>query len=197
MQVQAASPGARARHHPRRSAAVGKGPSIFVCPLSHVERMVAETGARHLVTLANSSVTVETPAQVSADRHLRLIMNDICEPQPGLTSPQLHHIETLVGFIESWNQQAPLLFHCLAGISRSTAACFIALCALNPQVPEADLARRLRSQSVTAMPNRLLVGLADEHLNRGGRMLHALDVMGPAKLQSEGIPFAMTAIVER
>ena len=25
----------------------------------------------------------------------------------------------------------------------------------------------------------------------------ALDVMGPAKLQSEGIPFAMTAIVER
>ncbi|KAB2846767.1 MAG: tyrosine protein phosphatase [Hyphomicrobiaceae bacterium] len=166
---------------------------MFVCPLSHVERTVAISGARHLISLANSSVTVETPAQVSPGRHLRLIMNDIVEPQPGLTSPQSHHIEALIGFVASWDRRAPLLIHCLAGISRSTAGCFIALCTLNPHVAEADIALELRAASATAAPNRLLVGLADERLARGGRMLDALEVMGPSRLQNEGVPFSMPA----
>jgi predicted protein tyrosine phosphatase len=193
MQVFEADIGARAQFHRRKFPAPARSDTIFVCPLSHVARMVASTGARHLVTLANSSVVVETPRQVIAGRHLRLVMNDICEPQLGLTSPQLRHIEDFVDFVVGWDQKAPLLIHCLAGISRSTAGCLIALCALNPHVAEADIARRLRAASATAMPNRLLVSLADEHLSRGGRLLAALDVMGPGQLQSEGIPFAMPA----
>ena len=193
MQLLEAGLRARAQFQPRKLAAHSRPDTIHVCPLSHVERMVSSTGARHLMTLANSSIVIETPDQVLAGRHLRLVMNDICEPQAGLTTPQLHHIDRLIEFVRSWDRQSPLLIHCLAGISRSTAGCFIALCLLNPRVAEADIARKLRAASPTAMPNRLLVALADEQLNRGGRMMKALDAMGPARLQSEGVPFAVPA----
>ena len=46
-------------------------------------------------------------------------------------------------------------------------------------------ARRPRSPS----PNRLIVSLADKALGREGRMLRALDQMGPGSMTVEGRPF--------
>ncbi|TKW73548.1 MAG: protein tyrosine phosphatase, partial [Bradyrhizobium icense] len=40
-----------------------------------------------------------------------------------------------------------------------------------------------------AQPNRLIVGLADKLLGRDGRMLRALDEMGPGSMMAEGRPF--------
>jgi predicted protein tyrosine phosphatase len=64
-----------------------------------------------------------------------------------------------------------MVVHCFAGISRSTAAAFISLCAINPDVPEELIAQRLREASLTASPNRLMVRLADEALARRGQMI--------------------------
>ena len=105
-------------------------------------------------------------------------MNDICEPQPGLVLPCETHVADLVRFAREWDRQAPLLIHCWAGISRSTAAAFISLCALNPDGSELELARALRRASPTAYPNRLLVALADEVLSRNGRMIAAVEDIG-------------------
>jgi len=43
-----------------------------------------------------------------------------------------------------------------------------------------------------AAPNRLLVSLADKALGREGRMLRALDEMGPGNMLVEGRPFRVT-----
>jgi predicted protein tyrosine phosphatase len=99
--------------------------------------------------------------------------------------------DNLVRFALNWDRQAPLLIHCWAGISRSTAAAFIMLCALNPDVPERLVARRLREASVTASPNRLLVRLADARLNRCGRMVTAIEQIGPGQMAPEGQPFIL------
>jgi predicted protein tyrosine phosphatase len=40
-----------------------------------------------------------------------------------------------------------------------------------------------------ASPNRLIVSLADQALGRQGRMLRALDEIGPAAMMVEGRPF--------
>ena len=48
----------------------------------------------------------------------------------------------LLAFGRGWDQRGPLVIHCWAGISRSTAAAFITLCALRPERDEAELARR-------------------------------------------------------
>jgi predicted protein tyrosine phosphatase len=79
--------------------------------------------------------------------------------------------------------------HCYAGISRSTASAFAAACMLNPHRDEISIARQIRAASAIASPNRLIVGLADKALGRDGRMLRALDEMGPGNMMVEGRPF--------
>jgi predicted protein tyrosine phosphatase len=169
--------------------------TIYVAPLSLVETTVSDAQISHLVTLINGETPIATPPGIGPERHLRLSMNDICEPQPGLVLPCQSHVSDLIDFARDWDRQAPLLIHCWAGISRSTAAAFISLCALNPEGTENDLAWALRRASPTAYPNRLLVALADEILRREGRMIAAVEGIGRGKVADEADVFALPALL--
>ncbi|MGE5259611.1 MAG: tyrosine phosphatase family protein [Actinomycetota bacterium] len=167
--------------------------TIYVAPLSLVATTVADARVSHLVTLINGETLIDTPPSIGKNRHLRLAMNDICEPQEGLVLPHESHVADLVKFALDWDRKAPLLIHCWAGISRSTAAAFITLCALNPHVDEIKVAHALRRASPTAYPNRLLVALADEALCRDGRMMAAVEDIGRGKIVEEAKVFSLPA----
>jgi predicted protein tyrosine phosphatase len=167
--------------------------TIYVAPLSCVAGTIAEAQIGHLVTLINGDTLVGTPSTIPPDRHLRLAMNDICEPSHGLVLPCETHVTDLVNFALEWDRQAPLLIHCWAGISRSTAAAFITLCALNPEASEHALAQALRQASPTAYPNRRLVTLGDDALRRAGRMIAAVEAIGRGEYADEAQVFALPA----
>ena len=168
--------------------------SIHVCALRHVPEMIKHTDARHLVSAINAYFLPETPTAISSDRHLKLDMNDIVAAQPDLILPNTGHVAKLLEFVKSWDKQAPMLIHCYAGLSRSTAAAFIALCALNPRTPEVAIAHALRRSSDTATPNRLFVALADKVMRREGRMIAALHSMGESRRAYECTPFGVAAL---
>jgi predicted protein tyrosine phosphatase len=168
--------------------------TIYVAPLSRVQTTVADAAIGHLVTLINHDTLVQTPPSIQPERHLRLAMNDICEPSEGLVVPSVGHVSDLVDFALGWDRRAPLLIHCWAGISRSTAAAFITLCALNPEIDEEKLARVLREASPTAYPNRLLVALGDEALSRSGRMIEAVEAIGRGEFAEEAPVFMLPAL---
>jgi predicted protein tyrosine phosphatase len=134
---------------------------IHVCSLARIEAAVEEIGARSMVTLLQAGTLVVRPAAIALDRHLFLSVSDIIEPVDGHILPGEEHVHKLLDFVRSWDRIAPLLVHCFAGVSRSTAAAFIAACALNPQRKEGDIARAIRAASPTATPNARLVALAD------------------------------------
>lgn len=167
--------------------------TIFVGPLSAVNATIENSDIGYLVTLINDHTMIDTPPTISPDKHLRLAMNDISEPQPGLVPPADDHVSELLDFVIAWDRNRPMLIHCWAGISRSTAAAFIALCALNPNVDEREIAKTLRSASPTATPNRRLVFLADELLERKGRMKLAIDEIGRGETTMEGLLFKLPA----
>jgi predicted protein tyrosine phosphatase len=167
--------------------------TIYVAPLSCVANTIATAQIGHLVTLINGDTQVATPPTIRPDRHLRLAMNDISEPAPGLVLPCENHVADLVNFALEWDRDAPLLIHCWAGISRSTAAAFITLCALNPEASELLLAQSLRRASPTAFPNRRLVRLADDALAREGRMVAAVEAIGRGEYADEAQVFALPA----
>ena len=165
-------------------------PRLHVCSLRAIGQTVEETGARSLVTLLRSDFHLERPAEIAADRHLRIGINDITEPAPGLSEPQAAHAAQLIAFARAWDRREPMVIHCFAGVSRSTAAAFIVACALSPERAEADIAAALRRLSPTATPNALLTRHADALLGRGGRMIEAIAAIGRGQDCFEGVPFA-------
>jgi predicted protein tyrosine phosphatase len=166
-------------------------PRLHVCSLARIGDTVTRTGARSLVTLLSPGTAVERPDGIAPERHLYLAISDIVAPTPGQTLPESAHLDELIGFVKSWDRAEPMVIHCYAGVSRSTAAAFIAACALAPKRDEREVARALRAASPTATPNPRLVALADERLERNGRMTEAIAGIGRGEECFEGAPFAL------
>jgi len=176
-----------------QSPAKRKTGSIHVCPLSAVPQVVTRHNASHLLTCLQEELLVETPALIRPGNHLRLLVHDIAEAIPGHVAPDEDHIAELIDFALAWGGEGPMVVHCWAGISRSTAAAFTSLCTINPQVPEELISARLREASPTAYPNRLMIRLADAALSRQGRMVRAVESIGRGERATEAVPFVLMA----
>jgi len=178
---------------------------IHVCSLALVERTLAESGASHVMTLLGPSFMAETPAGVTADRHKRIGVSDIVAAENGEIDPEHArngyvlpgetHVREVIAFAKAWHAlgpgRGPLLIHCYAGVSRSTAAAYISVLTLDPTRDERDLAEEMRRVSPTASPNRRLIEVADVLLGRKGRMVAAIEAIGRGVDCYEGVPFAL------
>ena len=137
---------------------------IHVCSLALLHDTVATTGARHVVSLLGSEDNLMRPPGVAPGNHLWLQFHDINEPRDGHVHPASAHVEQLIGFVERWERASPLVVHCYAGVSRSTAAAFVSGVRAQPR-PQRSIDR------TGAAP-----GLADrdtQHPNRRAGRRHA------------------------
>lgn len=164
---------------------------IHVCSLARLPATITETGARHIVTLLRLSDRVTRPSHIAPENHLVLAVDDIAQPMDGFTAPGQEHVERLIAFVKAWNRSAPMVVHCFAGISRSTAAAYVAACAIDPRRDELQIAKVMRSASRTATPNARIVSVADRLLGREGRMVNAIEKIGPGEMATEGVPFRL------
>ena len=164
---------------------------IHVCSLARLEETVERVGARRVITLINAGTPMRRPPTVAEADYLHLAMNDIVEPIEGMTPPGEEHVRTLLDWVGDWDRAAPMVVHCFAGISRSTAAAYTLVSALNPWRDEAALANLLRQRAPSATPNRRIVEIADRLLGRDGRMVAAIDAIGRGADAFEGTPFAL------
>jgi len=164
---------------------------IHVCSLARLHETVENTGARHIVTLLGVEDQIERPATIVEENHLWLRLHDISEPLDGYIMPDEDHVADLLNFVRRWDRRAPIVVHCYAGISRSTAGAFASVCALNPARDENSIAQALRRASPTATPNIRIVSLADRLLGRQGRMVAAIENIGRGVMATEGPPFRL------
>ena len=164
---------------------------IHVCSLSRLYATVEETKARHIVTLLRLVDRLQRPSHIAPENHLVLAVDDIVTPADGYTVPGEEHVVRLIDFVGTWDRSTPMVVHCFAGISRSTAGAYVAACVLNPQRDEMQIARAIRDASPTAQPNARIVGIADRLLKRDGRMVRAVEAIGPATPATEGHPFRL------
>jgi predicted protein tyrosine phosphatase len=121
-------------------------------------------------------------------------VNDIIDPAAGTAPPLRRHIEDLLTFSRTWDARSPMVIHCWAGISRSMASAFTILCDRLGPDREIEIARAIRQRAPHAQPNRLLVQHADDALGRGGRMIAALNSMGPPVVVEEGVTTAFPLV---
>ena len=164
---------------------------IHVCSLARLHETVEEIGARHVVSLLADEDRIDRPRAIVEENHLWLRLHDISTPLDGDIMPEEQHVADLLRVVRRWDRQAPLVVHCYAGISRSTASAYASVCALNPHRDEASIAQALRRASPTATPNIRIVSLADQLLGRDGRMVAAIETIGRGEIALEGSPFRL------
>lgn len=165
---------------------------IVVSPLSRIAEIAVRHKAREMITLMAEKQVFHRPAVISADRHLKLGVNDITFAGTGdLIAPQERHVQQVIDFARAWDQSAPLLIHCWMGVSRSPAAALIAALAAKPELDDAELARRLRRASPQASPNARLVEIGDAALSRSGRLVAAVKAIGRGVDYQGDAPFAI------
>ena len=150
--------------------------TIYVSSLADMPGLVRRFGVRDLVSIIQPDAQPPTPPGVQPERHYRCPVDDIVELRPGEVLPQADHIEELIAFLRTWDGEAPLLTHCHAGISRSSAVALIAhvLQTGNP----IKSVKALREASPHASPNRRIVALADSIMGFDGALVDARQNMG-------------------
>lgn len=164
---------------------------IVVCPLSKLEATVADVRPDRLISLLSEGTALVRPVSVEETNHLHVTMHDIHEPRDGMTLPGEEHVRRILDFARAWDRRRPLVVHCYAGISRSTATAFMIAAAFAPGRSESELARTLRRLSPSATPNPRMIALADHILRREGRMVRAIQEIGRGADAFEGTPFSL------
>ncbi|MEM6413253.1 MAG: hypothetical protein AAF720_01165 [Pseudomonadota bacterium] len=122
----------------------------------------------------------ETPCfrGLANDHHVKLYMDDeSCAT--AINNAAQKRTRDLVKFINNWDRLGSIMVHCNRGVSRSAAAAFIILCALDSDTDEATIIQNLRRVAPHIDPCPLFVSYADAELSRGGKMLDALEDLGP------------------
>lgn len=165
--------------------------SIWICSLAAAPQLVRRLRPSRVVSLLSPYDTFPAFAGFGADLHLQVPIHDIVDDVGDWRAPDLSDAESVIKFVQPWDRAAPLLIHCWAGISRSTASAFITACLHNPQADELEIAAAIRQASPTASPNRRLVAHADELLGRNGRMNRAIDSIGRGSAAMEAQAFSI------
>lgn len=158
--------------------------TIYVCPLSRAPHLAREKNVSHVVSLLDPDAPFPVIREVG-QRHLCVEVHDIEHPMEGFDPLCDARLKRMLDFVQDWDRTQPILIHCHAGLSRSTATAYITACAQNPGADEEAIALTLREASPTASPNRRFIAMADAELGRGGRMSRAIDKIGRGPSWSE------------
>jgi predicted protein tyrosine phosphatase len=163
--------------------------TIWISSLAEAPKLARRHKPARVVSLLSPYDDFPTFAGLPPDNHLRVAIHDIVEDAGDWRAPARDDAQKVVSFVEQWDRSAPLLIHCWAGISRSTASAFIAACLHNPRADEEEIAWAIRDASRTASPNARLVAHADAILGRDGRMVRALETIGRGSFGYDASPF--------
>ena len=147
----------------------------FTLTVCGIEELAGHCTARpsHVLSILDPDHPVpEAFGSFGEHEKLELRFHDIIDPAPGQIMPTEDHVAALLAFgrdlMAEPPQDAHLLVHCHAGISRSTAAMTLILAQHRPDLSaEAILAEVLRIRD-KAWPNLRMLEMGDAMLGRGG-----------------------------
>lgn len=138
----------------------------------------------HAVSIMDPGLTADFGGRLPETSILRLNFHDLDRaPRPdhptvralrraglSIILPQDDHVRAILDFGLRLRPGARVLIHCMAGISRSTAAAWMIGAQAVPG-REAEVYTHIRRIRPQAMPNRLMIAIADRMLGAEGRML--------------------------
>ena len=145
---------------------------LTVCGIDELAEQCAARPTHVLSILDPDRAVPEAFGTFGEHKKLELRFHDNIDPMPDQTMPMPEHVAAVLAFGRDLMAEPPedahLLVHCHAGISRSTASMALILAQARPDLSaEAILAEVLRIRD-KAWPNLRMLEMGDAMLGRGG-----------------------------
>jgi predicted protein tyrosine phosphatase len=154
---------------------------VFVCNRSAVSRRTSQLGATHVLSLLDPGKKPFLHPNTDRQNWLLLHFEDnLEENEPN--SPTREHVKQILEWGKHLPDDAVVLVHCEAGVSRSTAAA-LALLVQNQGTDKIDeCIAHLLEVRPQACPNPLITKWADEFLGCNGQLHEKAEAVANAKI---------------
>ena len=146
---------------------------IHICSLEAVKEM--DTSIYDgIITIEDSNI--ENPFRVRSGENKQLILrfDDINQPIDDYVIPQMSHIKRALDFADKI-EDGSLLIHCRAGISRSSAIALAVIAKRLGSGKEEEAVNTLEHINPNCRPNKSIVEMTDELLERDGKLYKEVD----------------------
>jgi len=155
---------------------------IWVCDKTKVPKMQSRHGITHVLSLLDhGDHPFLHPLRTNKANCMMLNFPDTVDSNDP-SAPTMDHVRMILAWGERLPEDANVLVHCFAGISRSTAAT-LAIMIQREGIDKIDeCITRLLEQRPQACPNPLIIKYADELLGAGGKLFDAVDRCDHMKL---------------
>jgi predicted protein tyrosine phosphatase len=150
---------------------------ITVCGLDELTGH-CETGVSHVLSILDPDWPVpEVFGRFGEHEKLELRFHDVIETESGRIAPNLEDITNILAFgrdlMSEPSDNAHLLVHCHAGISRSTASMALILAQALPALSATAIIQEILRMRPKAWPNLRMIELGDSLLSRNGEIVAA------------------------
>ena len=150
---------------------------IIVSSLNHAAEAFRLYQPAYVVSILDvDEPTIPIFESLAAKDHIRLIGNSSRNDNNNSIGQSMR-CEKILNLAQRWKSEkenSTILIHCNEGAARSMAVAFILMCAVDSDISEKDIAKRLREAAPHADPNLLLISEADAALKREDRMIQAI-----------------------
>jgi predicted protein tyrosine phosphatase len=181
---------------------MGECPSVLILGYSEAAMFLRQPEAHQVRAIISIHGNREFPVETSQASHALVLQFDDSESPNeddleqrarfsirrreaaaiglSLNPPREEHARSIIEFARQIRDlKGTLLCHCLAGISRSSAAALLCLAEWTGPGHERACVEHVLAIRPAAQPHRGLARFGDNILNRGGRLLSALDSLRP------------------
>lgn len=150
---------------------------ITVCGIEELTGH-CETGASHVLSILDPDWPIpDAFGGFGVHQKLELRFHDVIEDSGGLIPPRSEHVERLLSFSQDLHAEPPdnahLLVHCHAGISRSTASMALILAQGAPSLSGTEILQEILRIRPKAWPNLRIIEMGDAMLSRDGELTAA------------------------
>lgn len=154
---------------------------VVICAWGEVREWFWEWDFDHIISIGEPDDPLPEPLDVDDPRVLRLeFMDTIPFDDFADDGPQWEHVAELVSFCQRIRAcGGATLFHCAAGVSRSSASALTLLAMSYGPGREQDAVEAIARLpgGHRARPNTAIIRLADHILERDGALMSALDMV--------------------
>jgi predicted protein tyrosine phosphatase len=167
---------------------------IIVSSMWKLDMALTQFKAQHVISINDPGSNPPALPSIKQKNRINLQFHDVIENTQSVTPVSAAQIEEIVSFGKTViDGGSPVLIHCTAGVSRSTAAGLV-LAASFEVMEIAVIVKLLREKAPYSQPNSLIVQLGDNYLELDGQLVSAVGSLKEPNSAMVPEPFVLNVV---